>query len=346
MRKSLLILTLVAAACSGGSSEGPHLTFADFNNPPTSTEVPVESTTTTTSVAAARTTSTTSTTLIVVDTTEPVTIRSDTGFLVLEGVGAPRRLLDEPVSAGFDDLRGGFLFQMPGAGVDADADQRIFWARPSEPQAQPYLDVNDGSLLRLWGVESIDGRPSMILTITDNAGDPVARVERLVVFDFDGGDRVLGEVGETDAGPLTITYGGGRFLLEQQAGVQRFFEFRNPQGAVIDLASNPQPGCTTEPDCPATPALDGSGSFLAYLEGEDLVVLDLDLDQELHRIDLHGARGTVTGLDFDGSTVIVNRSNQPALIVDVDAGTFGEFGLDGFLQFLRVGPAFEGPSGL
>ncbi|MDH3606777.1 MAG: hypothetical protein OER12_07260 [Acidimicrobiia bacterium] len=344
MWKILLVLTLVLAACSGSSSEGPLLTFADFANPPTTSEALGSTSTTTPSTTTPSSTSTTTTTLLVVDTPAPVTVRSDSGFLTLEGLGAPRRILDAPVEAGFDDLSGGFLFQAPGAGVDLAADQRVFWARAANPEAQPYLKVSDGSLLKLWGVELIEGSPAMILTITDHAADPELRVQRLVVFDFKTFDRVLGEVGDGASGPLSISYSGGRFLLEQSAGVQQFFEFRNPQGAVLSLESNPQPGCSEDPTCPMRPTLDPTGSLIAYVEGSELVVHDLDLNEELNRLPMATALSEVTGLDFDGSTIIVNRQGAPALVVDVRSGVFGEFGLTGEVHFLRVGPAFDGQS--
>ncbi|MBT8166124.1 MAG: hypothetical protein HKO82_02385 [Acidimicrobiia bacterium] len=353
MRKILLLLTVFLAACSGGNSDGPALTFADFDNPPTTSEVLGGSSTTSplpASTTTSSTSTTTSTTLLVIDTPGPVTILTSSDYSVLQGRGAPRRLVDAPVEAGFDDLDGGFLFQMPGAGSDTAADQRIFWSRASNPEAQPYLDVNDGSLLKLWAVEPIDGAPTMILTITDDADDPVQRIERLVVFDFVTGDRVLGEVGSAGSGPTAISYGGGRFILEQLSGSQSRFEFRNDQGAVIDLASNPHKGCSDDPTCPTTPALDPSGSFLAYLqpaadETVDLVVYDVDLGEEIGRIGLPEGAAGASGLDFDASTVIVNPADRDgrAIVVDTERATVGEFGLAGVVQFLRSEPGFDGP---
>jgi hypothetical protein len=353
MRKTLLLFAILLAACSGGSSDGPALTFADFDNPPTTSEVLGGSSTTSTPAPAPTTSSTsttTSTTLLVIDTPGPVTILSSTDYSILEGRGAPRRLLEAPVAVGFDDLQGGFVFQLPGAGVDTDADQRIFWSRSSNPEAQPFLDVTDGSLLKLWGVELIDDAPTMILTIADDADDPAVRTDRLVVFDFVAGDRVLGEVGTAGSGPKSISYGGGRFILEQRAGSQSRFEFRNDQGAVIDLASNPHKGCSDDPTCPTTPALDESGSFLAYLQAPpggttELVVYDVDLGEEIQRIELPADARRASGLDFYGTTVLVNPSDQEgrAIIVDTERATVGEFGLPGIIRFLRTGPGFDGP---
>jgi hypothetical protein len=350
MRRTLsLIFILVLSACSGSGSEGPELTFADFNSPPTTVDSPATSTTPPTSTSTSTSTSTT-TTLLVVDTPGAVSITADSGYAILEGRGAPHELVERPVAAAFDDLQGGFVFQFPGAGTDAAADQRIYWSRAAAPEARARLDVSEGSLLRLWGTEVIGGSPQMILTVVDDAADPAARVERLVLYDF-ATDRVLGEVGGAESGPVTLDYGGGRFVLEQRAGVQSFFEFRNDQGAVIELASNPNPGCADDVACPAHPAIDPSGSFLAYLQagpdgGYELVILDLDLDEEVSRIGLPSPLGEVTGVDFDGTTALVNRITSTgdalALVVDTAAGSYGEFGLPGMLRFLRMGPAFEG----
>ncbi|NNC92670.1 MAG: hypothetical protein HKN80_09275 [Acidimicrobiia bacterium] len=351
MRKILLLFIVGLAACSGTSSEGPGLTFADFNNPPTTPEVLSGSSTTAPTVPPTTTTSTTTTTLLVVDTPVPVGILTATGYAVLEGPGAPRTLVEIPVAAGFDDLEGGFVFQLPGAGVDPAADQRIFWSRASSPDAQPKLDISDGSLLKVWATELIGDTPKWILTIVDEPDDPIGRVDRLVVFDVANGDRVLGEVGGADAGPRSISYGGGRFLLEQQSGVQTFFEFRNDQGAVIDLASNPQPGCTSDDrSCPHHPVLSPDGSFVAFVHTDadrtDLVLYDLDLGEETGRIPLPETLGEVESLDFDGTTVMVNRQAPEgalrALVVDTVDETVGEFGVEGIVRFLREGPAFEG----
>ncbi len=352
MRKTLFLLTILLAACSGASSDGPALTFADFDNPPTTAEVLGGSSTTTTALSPTTTSSTsttTSTTLLVVDTPSPVAILTASDYSILEGRGAPRRLVDAPVEVGFDDLQGGFLFQLPGAGTDTAADQRIFWSRASNPEAQPWLDLTEGSLLKLWGVEMMDGVPRMILTVTDDADDPLKRIERLVVYDFVTLDRVLGEVGSAGSGPRSITYGGGRFVLEQQSGSQSRFEFRNDQGAIIDLASNPHPGCADDPTCPTHPTLDPTGSFLAYLQDAsggtlELVVYDVDLGEEIRRIEIPAEAAGASGLDFDGTTVIINQPDRDerALIVDTERATVGEFGLAGIVRFLRAGPGFDG----
>lgn len=355
MRKTLFICAFLLGACSGGNSDSPVLTFADFASPATTTEVLSDSSSTlppTTVPPEPVVSTTTTTTLLVVDAPEAVAIRTIDGFSVIEGRGAPRRVVEEPVAAGFDDLEGGFVFQLPGAGEDPAADQRIFWSRPTHPDAEPFLDVTEGSLLALWGTEMIGGRPTMILTITDDPGDPDTRVERLVAYDFDTGDRVLAEVGGDGSGPVSVSYGGGRFLLEQAAGEQTFFEFRNDQGAVITLSSNPHPGCAVDPTCPRWPVLDPSGSFVAFVVEDtdgamELVVHDLDLDEEVRRISLPGSVGRVTGLDYAGTTVLVNRIDPDgvgrALIVDVSTSTVGEYGLTGRVQFLREPPGFESP---
>lgn len=358
MRKSLFICAFLLGACSGGSSDSPVLTFADFASPATTTEVLSDSSSTTSVPPATPETtgsSTTTTSLLVIDVPGAVAIRSADGFSVIEGRGAPQRFLEQPVAAAFDDLRGGVVFQLPGAGEDPAADQRIFWSRPTHPEAEPFLDVTEGSLLRLWGTEEIGGTPAMILTIIDDPEDPTSRVERLVAYDFRSADRVLGEVGGEGSGPASISYGGGRFLLEQTAGEQTFFEFRNDQGAVITLASNPHTGCAIDPTCPSSPVLDPSGSFVAYILGNpaeqaELVVHDLDLDEEIRRIALPGSLGEVISLDYDGTTVLINRIDpdgvERALIVDVSSSTIGEYGLTGRVQFLRDPPAITGPIGI
>ncbi|MGI9649080.1 MAG: hypothetical protein ACR2OI_11220 [Acidimicrobiia bacterium] len=354
MWKSLLLLVLILAGCSGSSSDGPQLTFADFNSPATPEVLSGSSSSSTTSTPPSSTTtsSTTSTTLLVINAPGPVSIMTDQGLSILEGSGAPTRLVETPVGAGFEDLQGGYVFQLPGAGSDPAADQRIFWSRAAKPDAQPFLDVEDGYLMRLWGTAMVAGSPQMILTIADDSESPGELVERLILFDFESGDRVLGEVGGDGHGPEEIRYGGGRFLLDQRAGVQSFFEFRNEQGAVISLDSNPQTGCAEEAACRTHPALDPSGSFLAYLDPTDgdhpeLVVLDLDLDEETRRIGLPGDLGEVLGLEFSGETVFVNRVNpageQRAVIVDVTESSLGEFGLEGYVRFLRQEADFEGP---
>lgn len=344
MRKVLLILALVLASCADGGAEGPVLTFADFGEAGTvPTGSPDLSTTTSTLPASTTTSASTATTLLVTDPGSPVLVMDDSGVAVLEGRGAPRRLIDQVVAVAFDDLQGGLVLQLPGGGTDPTADQRVFWSRASQPDAEPFLDVTEGSLLRLWGTELINDVPHMILTITDDPDGP-DRIERLVVYDFTTGDRVLGEVGGPDGGPVAITYGGGRFLLEQQSGDTSRFEFRNDQGAVQILSSNPQEGCLDEPACPTHPRLDESGSLLAYLAGSDLVVLDVDLDEEVRRIALPVSPSDIQRLDVLGSTVLVNRTGGArALIVDLNGESVSEFGLDGHVQFLREVPGFTEP---
>ena len=355
MRK-LLVLIFILSACSGSGSDGPLLTFADFDNPPTTVD-PTFGSSTSTTAASTPATTTTSTTLLVVDVPAPITLLGENTWSVLEGRGAPIRLIDERVGVAFDDLQGGFLFQFSGAGEDVTADQRVFWSRPSSPDAEPFLDVlEDDSALKLWGVEEIDGKPQVIFTVIHDFNDPEARREDLVLFDFQTGDRVLATVGGWESGPLVIDYGDGRFVIERGDEALTSFQFRDTAGDVIDLASNPHPGCFDDATCPTNPALDPSGGLLAYLQrsplagsdslGVELVVRDIDLGEEILRVPLPADLSSEVVLDFDGSVALVNHltpGGYRAIVVDVGAGTFGDFGFEGLIRFLRIGLDIEPP---
>ncbi len=346
MRK-LLVLIFLASACSSNGSDAPLLTLADLENPPATT---VASATTTTPEVTAP--STTSSTLLVVDVPAPVTIQAANGWSILEGRGAPLRLLDEAVEVAFDDLMGGVLFQFVGAGVDVEADQRVFWSRASQPEAQPFIDVIEpDSTLKLWGVEQIEGRPQAIFTVTHNFNDPESRRQDLVLYDFQTGDSVLATIGGWESGPLVIDYAGDKFLIERADEALTAFQFRDVAGAVVELASNPNPGCFDDPTCPAHPALDVGGGLMAYVERPDdttaveLVVRDIDLGEEISRISLPSALSRDVVVDFDGSIALVNHrvdGGYRALVVDVGSGSVGDFGLDGLVRFLRVRPEMDG----
>lgn len=350
MRK-LLVLIFLASACSGSGSDGPLLTFADLENATTTTA----GTATSTSEPSTPATTTTSTTLLVVDVPAPVTIQSEAGWSVLTGRGAPTRLLDEPVEVAFDDLMGGVLFQFPGAGADVEADQRVFWSRSASPEAQPFIDVIEpDTTLKLWGVEEVEGRPQAILTVIHDFNDPEARREDLVLYDFLTGDAVLATVGGWESGPAVIDYAGGKFIIERGDEALTAFQFRDVAGNVVELASNPHPGCLDDPTCPAHPALDSSGGLLAYVQrsadetstGVELVVRDIDLGEEIQRIPLPPDLSRDVVVDFDGSTALINHrvdGDYQALVVDVGSGTVGNFGLAGLVRFLRVLPEMEGP---
>ena len=346
MRK-LLVLIFIFSACGGSGSDAPPLTFADFDSPATTVGGTGSSTTAEASTPGP---TTTSTTLLVVDVPAPITILEPDGWSALEGRGAPVRLLDERVGVAFDDLLGGFLFQFSGAGEDVTADQRVFWSRASSPDAQAFLDVPQGdSALRLWGVEEIDGKPQAIFTVIHDFSDPDNRREDLVLYDFQSGDRVLATIGGWESGPLVIDYGGGRFVIERGDEGQTSFQFRNTEGQVVELASNPHRGCFDDPTCPTNPALDPSGGLLAYVQRSgsgdtavvDLVVRDIDLGEETMRIPLPPDLAEEVVLDFDGSVAVVSQSTAAgyrAIVVDVAAGTVGDFGLEGIVRFLRVSP--------
>ena len=347
MRK-LLVLIFIVSACSRSGSDAPLLTFADLENPPTTLESSVASTTSTTEATSE---TTTSTTLLVVDVPAPITILRQDSWSVLEGRGAPVRLIDEGVGVAFDDLAGGFLFQFSGDGKDPTADSRVFWSRAGNPDAEPFLFVpEDDAALRLWGVEQIDGKPQWIFTVIHDFSDPENRREDLVLYAPDTGDRVLETIGGWESGPLVIDYGGGRFVIERGDEGQTSFQFRDSDGAVIELASNPHPGCFDDPTCPTNPALDPSGGLIAYLQRSatavDLVVRDIDLGEEIARIALPPDLSSDVVLDFDGSIAIVNQltpTGNHALVVDVEAGTVGDFGLEGIVRFLRASPQATGP---
>lgn len=342
MRK-LVFLVVFLVGCSG-SAEGPTFTFADLTSPSTPATVldsdaslPTSSTTTTSTVP-----DTTTTTLAVVDSPVPLLVRRTDGVAIVDQTGAERQLLAEPVGQIFDDLQGGFVLQRPGAGSDPEADQRIFWSRATNADAQPFLDVAPGELLQVWGVEEFAEGPAMILTVSGEAG----AIQELIVFDFETGDRVLAEWNEASA--LSISYSGDRFLIEARRGADRFFEFRNAQGAVLALEYNPLPGCIDDSTCPRNPRIASSGGSVAYLETDfeagkaqtDVVVYDLENGVESVRIPIPAG---ATSLDFDGDIVLVNRTLASApLLVDVENRTVSMLDGSAEVSFLRREPAFEG----
>lgn len=343
MRKFVLFVAFLAG-CSG-TSEGPVFTFADLTSPSTpatvlDSDASLPTDTTTTTVAPE---TTTTTVLETVAAPGAVLVNNREGVQIVDDSGAADIILEEPVGAIYDDLAGGFVVQLPGAGADPQVDQRVFWSRPSSPDAQPYLNVAAGKLLRLWGVERINGSPAMILTITD----PSADTEELIAFDFASGDQLLAEWQGQRA--LAISFSGDRFLIEARNGSNRFFEFRNAQGALMELEYNPLPGCIDDSTCPRRPRLSAMGGLVAYLEkdfdgGEarsNVVVYDLETGRESARVAIPDG---ATSIDFNGDHVLVNRGeSQRPLIVTVATGSVGELEHNGELGFLRRGPGFNGP---
>lgn len=86
----------------------------------------------------------------------------------------------------------------------------------------------------------------------------------------------------------------------------------------------------------------GDGDLLAV----ELVVRDIDLGEEIARITLPADPSGEIVLDFDGSVALVNRltpEGYRAVVVDVGAGTLGDFGLEGVVRFLRSELDIDGP---
>jgi hypothetical protein len=353
--RKLVVFLLLLSSCSGAVEDGPALTFADFTNPSTSAAVPDGAQPTTAPVttpppAPPTTTTSTSTTIPVGEAPASLLLVDTAGaslWLQQQGVLA---LVDEPLETIFDDQQGGFVLQPAGAGVDPLADQRIYWSRSNNKDAQPFLDVGDGALLRLWGVAAISGRPHMLITTTDGPSSGTAGVVRLLAHDFAGGLRELGVVGNEGQAPISITVGGGRILLEKREGANSFFEFRNDDGEVLELEYNPLPECVDDSRCPRLPSLAPGGGLIAFLQDSfdesgavttDAVVYDADLGLEMERIALPDP--AVVGLAFDGTTIIANRGQElSALMVDLASGVVSELARPGVAHFLVTPPGFDG----
>ncbi|MDF1596385.1 MAG: hypothetical protein P1T08_09880 [Acidimicrobiia bacterium] len=299
MRKIILWMALgvVATACSADSVA-------------TTTSLPSSQTTTTMG--------TTDTTSPPVSTTRPAPpdvslIVSRAGGIDLLADGIDIELegdSDYPVVAAFDDLAGGLVYQYEFTPEQFPADS-ILWIPAGGSAPTVILSADPGRTIRLLDVEVLDGRTNVLFL----EGDPGTHPDSLFIADLAGGapTRLAGAEPGGEAGPAGVTPTAVLSGSLSEAGVAVVWWYGDIEAAcsyveVVDFDGEvifgPLPNLCGEQNLNQA-ALSADGSRIAYAGGDTVVVADVESGDVLGE----WVTDDVSGLDFDGSTVIVTTVN-------------------------------------
>lgn len=274
-------------------------------------------------------------------TTRPSDLTADPRFVVASDGGVVRyedgvttELAHDPAAIAFDDGAGGALMQFTeGFHASTEEDTSIYHARVGTDEPVPVVEGNVDVTLRLHGPVVSDEQVLAVYSVRRGA-TPQDASEELFTYDVGTGDtrRVL-EVGGWEYGPVSVSAGGGLYLLNTSAEASRWFEFVAATGTPVEVEHNPLPPgspCADDVTCPDHPALDPTGSRLAYTQlvpGDDgvirsweLVVLDLRTGATLLRLpQQYDAGFAPRAVDTVGGLVVVSRGSA-----DVERPTWSE----------------------
>ena len=196
------------------------------------------------------------------------------------------------------------------------------------------VEAGPGTYLRLHDVRQTSSGLTMLYSI--DQGDSIEdQVESLVWYRFDDGSTLdLGPSGGWEEGTGRLHIGGVTIVGEHFAEVVSSLFSRRPDGTQIDPASlglEPQyVDCST---CPRRFTISPNGQRLAWIDGNELVVVDLGTGAEIHRAGLPGDLGATTA-------DVTLGNNDLAILNRTPSGSIDEPFLNAVLVDLANGPLF------
>jgi hypothetical protein len=290
-----------------------------------------------------------------------ILVAGEAGIVLIDGARVTT-LLAEPASIAVDDLMGGVLYQGPRAngGYGEPEDTIVWWLAAGANAPRSLLVPTGDQRLRLVGVESIDGSPTVVYIRSESPGDFENAKDTLRLYDFETAEVTeIRTVGGWESGAGHITFGGGVFASNWFGEAYSGFDFYDAEGDTVGIGGNPYPDgviCfdgTIDPDggrCFDDIAISPDGSSLAYtrlvadddgiVTQRDLIVVNADDGTELARLVLRAEEPfSVASLDLRGDVVLVNRSTfflddpEPAVVVDLDTGRITSLDIPGIARF-------------
>jgi hypothetical protein len=196
----------------------------------------------------------------------PFSIEADGEFLWVGVDGAERVVYDGRYRAIGSDGFGGLVFQVQ-VSVEDDGRDRAAIFRVQQGTTEPVVIVaqEPGHLVTMRGVENVDGSPTLLYTDRSGMESPETARSVLVAYDLASGvARDLAVVGGWESGIVSISYGGGLYVMEATAESESWFRYLDRDGNEVQPAGNPHPGCELWIGCPRGPVMTDDGRVVFH----------------------------------------------------------------------------------
>jgi hypothetical protein len=196
----------------------------------------------------------------------PFSIEADEEFLWVGVDGAERVVYDGRYHAIGSDGLGGLVFQVQISVEDSNRDRAaIFRVAPGTTEPVVIVAQEPGHLITMLGVENVDGSPTLLYTDRSGMESPETARSVLVAYDLASGtSRELAVVGGWESGIVSISYGGGLYVMEATAESESWFRYLDREGNEVEPAADPHPGCQMWIGCPRGPVMTDDGKVVFH----------------------------------------------------------------------------------
>ncbi len=196
----------------------------------------------------------------------PIVVETDEQVLAVGTDGSEQVVYAGRYHAVASDGAGGMVFQQQIAIEDQSRDRATIYRVPAgttEPVA--LIEQDSGHIVEMFGVEDVDGVPTLLYTDRTGFDSPESAQTMLVAYDLDSGTgRQLAVVGGWESGIRSVSYGGGVYVLESMAESEVWWRYLDDDGKEFEPAFDPHPVCEISADvrCPTQPVMTPEGEIL------------------------------------------------------------------------------------
>ena len=196
----------------------------------------------------------------------PFSIEADGKFLWVGVDGVERVVYDGRYHAIASDGLGGLVFQVQVSVEDEGRDRAaIFRVQPGTTEPVVIVAQEPGHLITMRGVEDVDGSPNLLYTDRSGMESPETARSVLVAYDLASGTgQELAVVGGWESGIVSVSYGGGLYVMEATAESESWFRYLDRDGNEVEPAGDPHPGCELWVGCARGPVMTDDGRVVFH----------------------------------------------------------------------------------
>lgn len=254
------------------------------------------------------------------------------GVFYVDSGGAVTRLVKGRMAYAVDDTRGGLLFQVErGRSFERSPDTRVWWVPQGSGEAQELLVPTPGAghdltLYDAFEDDSGDVRVLYVRSETPQGWVHEELIDRVRLLDI--GDRTVAElasVGVFEGGTSGLSFGGGLvagILIGEVSSHCYLFDPNIVQDPIdgewewpdmVQVPGLPELVCEGDA-CPTACVISPNGRMLGYLNRSVVTIADTGSGEHVTELEIPGT----TGVDLSDQLLLVNRTDSPAIVIDLD----------------------------
>jgi hypothetical protein len=195
----------------------------------------------------------------------PFLIEGDERVLAVGTDGTEQVVYRGRYHAVASDGAGGLVFQQEIA-IEDQARHRatIYRVLAGTTEPLPLVEQAAGHIIEMFGVEDVDGVPTLLYTDRTGMDSPETAQTMLIAHDLGSGEtRELGVVGGWESGIRTVSYGAGIYAMAASAEGEEWFRYLDAFGEEYFPYFDPHPGCQVgDVRCPEVPVMGRTGELV------------------------------------------------------------------------------------